>query len=144
MKGQWLPASVGAPPEVVSSPDPTQEERIWWRSADPWGWLPFWREISLCQITLQKTQSEVHHYTCQWKSLATSAWHSTFWVRKLVISSQLYIQQATNFLQSLRNQLKVTRLSLHVWGLGMRLPTGGLTLVMSYRSIHDPDCQVNC
>ena len=144
MKGQWLPASVGAPPEVVSSPDPTQEERIWWRLADPWGWLLFWREISLCQITLQKTQSEVHHYTCQWKSLATSAWHSTFWVRKLVISSQLCNSKLRIFNKAwgISRKSPDPLLTGGVWGWDY--PTGGLTLVMSYTSIHDPDCQVNC
>ena len=66
-------------------------------------------------IRLQKTQSVVQHLKKSW--LYTLAWwHSTFLACKLVIGSQLCIQQqAMNFWWSPRNQLDVTRPSPPVW-----------------------------
>ena len=79
-------------------PRPHLREGVWWHPADSSGFINFdyflERDFSL-PITLQKTQSAVQHR----KSLAASArWHSTFLACKLVISFQLCIQQAYEFL----------------------------------------------
>ena len=78
-------------------PRPHLQEKVWWHPADSSGFINvdyFLKRNFSPPITLQKTQSVVQHR----KFLATSArWHSTFLARKLVISSQLCIQQAMNF-----------------------------------------------
>ena len=80
-------------------PRPYLRERVWWHSADSLGFINFLERNFSPPIALQKTQSVVQH----WKFLATSArWHSTFLALflacKLVISSQLCLQQSYEFL----------------------------------------------
>ena len=89
--------------KLISAPVPYEttrphlRERVWWHPADTSGFInvDYFLERSFSPpITLQKRQSVVQHR----KFLASSArWHSTFLARKLVIGSQLCIQQAMNF-----------------------------------------------
>ena len=106
--GQWwrpgneatanLPNKVYSLNSIVSFvPRPHLQERVWWYPADTSGFIniDYFLERNISPpITLQKRQSVVQHR----KFLASSArWHSTFLARKLVIGSQLCIQQAMNF-----------------------------------------------
>ena len=55
---------------LVSSPDPTQGERVWLGSANPSGFITTWAEFPIRQSHCRK-----HHLWFQhWKPLATSAW----------------------------------------------------------------------
>ena len=78
-------------------PRPHLRERVWWHPADSSGFIniDYFLERNISPpITLQKRQSVVQYR----KFLASLAqWHSTFLARKLVIGSQLCIQQAMNF-----------------------------------------------
>ena len=73
---------------LVSSPDPTQEERIWWHPADPSGFINvdcFQESNFSPPITLQQTQSVVQHR----RVLATLAqWRIALFLA--VISFQLH------------------------------------------------------
>ena len=71
-------------------PRPHLREKVWRHP----GFINFLERNISPPITFQKRQSVVQHR----KFLASSAqWHSTFSACKLVIGSQLYIQQAMNF-----------------------------------------------
>ena len=82
---------------LVSSPDPTQEERIWWCLPNSSGFITIGGKFPICQSHCRK-----HHLWFQhWKILATSARWQKFWgtEKKLAacISSQL---QAMNFYEA--------------------------------------------
>ena len=81
---------------LVPRPPPTRE-RVWWHQADTSGFINihyFLERKYLSANHIAERQSVVQHR----KFLASSArWHSTFLARKLVIGSQLCIQQAMNF-----------------------------------------------
>ena len=88
---------IAQPYEDSLVPRPHLRERVWWHPADTSGFIniDYFLERNISPpITLQKRQSVVQHR----KFLASSArWHSTFLACKLVIGSQLCIQQAMNF-----------------------------------------------
>ena len=83
---------------LVSCPDPTWEERVWWHSTDPLGFLLSAEnfpnanhnmENTICGCNTGNPWALQHNDTAQW--------HSFFFLQcKLVISSQPCIQQLMN------------------------------------------------